>query len=107
MPGFCRPRRFFKAILAKQKTAGPHACCLIKNANKNDATVNQSGNSFTYTCSTRDRFHGYVGLFVKQQFFKPRVEINETGMVEKITSMGKLELVKYTMKDIVEQKEIP
>jgi len=27
-------------------------------------------------------------------------------MVQKISSMGKLELVKYTMKDIIEQKEI-
>jgi hypothetical protein len=35
-----------------------------------------------------------------------RTEITESGMVQKITSMGKLELVKYSMKDIIEQREV-
>lgn len=48
----------------------------------------------------------FLFFYIKHQFLVSRTEITETGMVEKITSMGKLELVKYTMKDIVEQKEI-
>jgi hypothetical protein len=32
--------------------------------------------------------------------------MNEDVMVEKIISMGKLELVKYSMKDVIEKKEI-
>jgi len=48
----------------------------------------------------------FLFLYIKHQFTTSRTEITETGMVQKITSMGKLELVKYTMKDIVEQKEI-
>lgn len=48
----------------------------------------------------------FLFFYIKHQFMVSRTEITETGMVEKITSMGKLELVKYTMKDIVEQKEI-
>jgi hypothetical protein len=48
----------------------------------------------------------FLFFYIKHQFTASRTEISETGMVQKITSMGKLELVKYTMKDIVEQKEI-
>ncbi len=48
----------------------------------------------------------FLFFYIKHQFTESRTEITETGMVQKITSMGKLELVKYTMKDIVEQKEI-
>ncbi|HVW98076.1 MAG TPA: DUF4230 domain-containing protein [Mucilaginibacter sp.] len=48
----------------------------------------------------------FLFFFLKHQFTTSRTEITETGMVQKITSMGKLELVKYTMKDIVEQKEV-
>lgn len=48
----------------------------------------------------------FLFFYIKHQFTVSRTEITETGMVQKITSMGKLELVKYTMKDIVEQKEI-
>jgi hypothetical protein len=48
----------------------------------------------------------FLFFYIKNQFLVTRTEVTETGMVEKITSMGKLELVKYTMKDIVEQKEI-
>src|SRR4051812_44050360 len=49
----------------------------------------------------------FLFFYIKHQFTASRTEVTETGMVAKITSMGKLELVKYTMKDIVEQKEIP
>jgi hypothetical protein len=48
----------------------------------------------------------FIFFYIRHQFLVSRTEITETGMVQKITSMGKLELVKYTMKDIVEQKEI-
>jgi hypothetical protein len=48
----------------------------------------------------------FLFFYIKHEFTASRTEITETGMVQKITSMGKLELVKYTMKDIVEQKEI-
>lgn len=48
----------------------------------------------------------FLFFYIKHQFTVTRTEITETGMVQKITSMGKLELVKYTMKDIIEQKEI-
>jgi len=45
-------------------------------------------------------------FYIKGQLSASRTEITEAGMVQKISSMGKLELVKYTMKDIIEQKEI-
>lgn len=35
-----------------------------------------------------------------------RTELHEDMMIEKITGMGKLELVKYSMKDVLEQKEL-
>ena len=48
----------------------------------------------------------FLFFYVKNQFTTAHTEINETGMVQKITSMGKLELVKYTMKDIIDQREV-
>lgn len=48
----------------------------------------------------------FVFFYFKNQFFASRKEIKEDVMVEKITSMGKLELVKYSMKDVIEQKEV-
>jgi hypothetical protein len=48
----------------------------------------------------------FLFFYIKHEFTASHTEISETGMVQKITSMGKLELVKYAMKDIVEQKEI-
>ncbi len=45
-------------------------------------------------------------LFVKGKLFSSRKEMKEDVMVEKIISMGKLELVKYSMKDVIEQKEV-
>ncbi len=48
----------------------------------------------------------FVIYYIKNQYLASHTEVTETGMVQRITSIGKLELVKYTMKDIVEQKEI-
>ena len=48
----------------------------------------------------------FLFFYIKNKLTESRTETTETGMVQKIASMGKLELVKYTMKDIVEQKEI-
>ena len=45
-------------------------------------------------------------FYMKKQFFISRTELTEDVMVEKISSMGKLELVKYAMKDVLERKEI-
>ncbi|WP_295768217.1 DUF4230 domain-containing protein [uncultured Mucilaginibacter sp.] len=43
---------------------------------------------------------------MKHQFGTVRTEVKEDVMVEKITAMGKLELVKYSMKDVLEKKQI-
>ena len=48
----------------------------------------------------------FLFFYIKHEFTASRTEITESGMVEKITSMGKLELVKYSMKDIIDQKEV-
>jgi len=48
----------------------------------------------------------FLFFYIKHEFSVSRTEITESGMVQKITSMGKLELVKYSMKDIIEQKEV-
>ncbi len=45
-------------------------------------------------------------FYFKNKFFASHTEIKEDVMVQKITSMGKLELVKYAMKDVIEQKEV-
>ncbi|WP_069657838.1 DUF4230 domain-containing protein [Arcticibacter eurypsychrophilus] len=49
-----------------------------------------------------------VGLFfyMKKQFVETRTEITADVMIEKITNIGKLELVKYNMKDVIEKKEL-
>lgn len=44
--------------------------------------------------------------FFKNKLFGSHKEFHEDVMVQKITSMGKLELVKYSMKDVIEQKEV-
>jgi len=36
----------------------------------------------------------------------PKVELKEDLMIERITDIGKLELVKYSMKDVIERKEL-
>jgi hypothetical protein len=48
----------------------------------------------------------FLFFYLKNQFFETRTTLSEDVMVEKITSMGKLELVKYSMKDVLERKEI-
>lgn len=48
----------------------------------------------------------FMFFYIKKQFFITRTELNEDMMIEKITAMGKLQLVKYSMKDVLEQKEI-
>ena len=48
----------------------------------------------------------FLFFYIKHEFTTSRTEITETGMVSKITAMGKLELVKYEMKDIVDQREV-
>ncbi|MEO6633718.1 MAG: DUF4230 domain-containing protein [Mucilaginibacter sp.] len=71
--------------------------------------ANRFGNRLLFILVTSIIITGFLVFlffYIKHQFTATRTEITETGMVQKITSMGKLELVKYTMKDIVEQKEI-
>ncbi|HWZ03210.1 MAG TPA: DUF4230 domain-containing protein [Mucilaginibacter sp.] len=48
----------------------------------------------------------FLFFYIKHQFSVTRTEITDSGIVQKISSMGKLELVKYEMKDIIEQKEV-
>ena len=48
----------------------------------------------------------FLFFYMKHQFTAVRSEVTEDVMVEKITSMGKLELVKYSMKDVLEKKQI-
>ena len=48
----------------------------------------------------------FIFFYFKHEFFVTRTELNDDIMVEKITDMGKLELVKYSMKDVLEKKEI-
>ncbi|NEU07815.1 DUF4230 domain-containing protein [Flavihumibacter sp. R14] len=48
----------------------------------------------------------FMFFYIKKQFFITRMELNEDMMIEKITAMGKLQLVKYSMKDVLEQKEV-
>lgn len=48
----------------------------------------------------------FMFFYFKKQLFEVKTEITEDVMISKITSMGKLELVKYSMKDVIEKKEI-
>lgn len=48
----------------------------------------------------------FLFIYLKKQFFETRTVLTEDVMIEKITSMGKLELVKYSMKDVIEKKDI-
>jgi hypothetical protein len=47
----------------------------------------------------------FLFFYIKGRFATHTV-VTEDVMVSKITAMGKLELVKYSMKDVVEKKEI-
>lgn len=46
----------------------------------------------------------FMFFYIKNQFFISRTLVSEDVMIEKITNMGKLELVKYSMKDVIEKK---
>ena len=48
----------------------------------------------------------YMFFYIKRALFETKIELTEDVMIEKITNMGKLELVKYSMKDVIEKKEI-
>ncbi|MEO6149475.1 MAG: DUF4230 domain-containing protein, partial [Mucilaginibacter sp.] len=48
----------------------------------------------------------FMFFYIKHEFTNTRTEVSQVVMVQKITSMGKLELVKYALKDIVEKKEV-
>ncbi|MBD1393214.1 DUF4230 domain-containing protein [Mucilaginibacter glaciei] len=48
----------------------------------------------------------FLFFYIKNEFTKTHTEVTEDVMVSKIVSMGKLELVKYAMKDVVEKKEL-
>lgn len=48
----------------------------------------------------------FLFFYLKHQFTATHTEVTEDVMVQKITSMGKLELVKYSMKDVIEKKEV-
>jgi hypothetical protein len=48
----------------------------------------------------------FLFFYMKHQFTTVRTDVSEDVMVEKITSMGKLELVKYSMKDVIEKKQV-
>nr|WP_294946937.1 DUF4230 domain-containing protein [uncultured Mucilaginibacter sp.] len=47
----------------------------------------------------------FMFFYIKHQF-ATQTEVNQDIMVSKITAMGKLELVKYSMKDVIEKKEL-
>ena len=48
----------------------------------------------------------FLFFYIKHNFTTVRTEVTDDIMVQKIISMGKLELVKYSMKDVIEKKEL-
>ncbi len=48
----------------------------------------------------------FIFFYFKSQLFSKRTVVTDDVMIEKITNMGKLELVKYSMKDVIEKKEV-
>jgi len=69
--------------------------------------MNRSRTSLTLIISlVTIGFLVFLFFYMKHQFNAVRTEVSEDVMVEKITSMGKLELVKYSMKDVLEKKQI-
>ncbi|TWR29409.1 DUF4230 domain-containing protein [Mucilaginibacter pallidiroseus] len=48
----------------------------------------------------------FLFFYIKHEFTTTRTEVNDDVMISRIVSMGKLELVKYSMKDVVEKKEL-
>lgn len=51
-------------------------------------------------------FFAYLFFYIKDQTFETKTEVTDEVMIEKITNIGKLELVKYNMKDVIEKKEL-
>ena len=48
----------------------------------------------------------FLFFYIKHEFNTTRTEVTEDVMVTRVIAMGKLELVKYAMKDVVEKKEL-
>jgi len=48
----------------------------------------------------------FLFFYIKHEFNTTRTQVTEDAMVTKVIAMGKLELVKYAMKDVVEKKEL-
>ncbi|MFD0792386.1 DUF4230 domain-containing protein [Mucilaginibacter litoreus] len=48
----------------------------------------------------------FLFFYIKHEFNTTHSEVNDDIMVSRIVSMGKLELVKYAMKDVIEKKEL-
>ncbi|WP_454800937.1 DUF4230 domain-containing protein [Mucilaginibacter phyllosphaerae] len=48
----------------------------------------------------------FLFFYIKHEFNTTRTQVSDDVMVSKIITMGKLELVKYAMKDVVEKKEL-
>ncbi|MDB5128579.1 DUF4230 domain-containing protein [Mucilaginibacter sp.] len=48
----------------------------------------------------------FLFFYIKHEFNTTRAEVTEDAMVTRVVAMGKLELVKYAMKDVVEKKEL-
>ncbi|GGH20449.1 DUF4230 domain-containing protein [Mucilaginibacter phyllosphaerae] len=48
----------------------------------------------------------FLFFYIKHEFNTTRTQVTDDVMVSKIINMGKLELVKYAMKDVVEKKEL-
>lgn len=48
----------------------------------------------------------FAFFYFKNQLFSKQTVLTDDVMIEKITNMGKLELVKYSMKDVIEKKEV-
>ena len=48
----------------------------------------------------------FLFFYIKHQFNTTRTQVTQDAMVSKVVAMGKLELVKYSMKDVVEKKEL-
>jgi hypothetical protein len=45
-------------------------------------------------------------FYFKNKLTATHTEVTDSSIIEKVSSMGKLELVKYEMKDVIEKKEL-
>jgi hypothetical protein len=48
----------------------------------------------------------FLFFYIKHEFNTTRTQVTEDAMVLRVVSMGKLELIKFAMKDVVEKKEL-